>query len=170
MDLATDPECIVCRKHRGLVPLAGAMGCGLGFYITTTIVSVWIDAPASPVQGFLAWQVVHTIKYAAIGAFTGALLGLAQRDWRRTVGLVLAGLLGFGLLYLSSNLILVAGHWDTLVPGMSGEIWHDSIVMGIGDGLWFAVGGVIGGTCLGVANAWRPHGPTGISGTAGAGD
>jgi histidine triad (HIT) family protein len=23
MDLATDPECIVCRKHRGLVPLAG---------------------------------------------------------------------------------------------------------------------------------------------------
>jgi hypothetical protein len=159
----------VSKRRAPLLALAGAVGLSLGYYVTDTIVSVWVDVPASPVQGFLAWQVVLTIQYAAIGAFTGALLGLAQRDRRRTVGLVLAGLLGFGLLYLSSNLFFMVGHVDTLVPGMSGEIWHDGIVMGIGEGLWGAVGGAISGACLGVANAWRPHGPTGISGAAGAG-
>jgi hypothetical protein len=156
------------KRRSLLLALAGALGCGLGLYITTTIVSVWVDAPASPVQGVLAWEVVDTLQYALIGAFTGALLGLAQRDLHRTARLALAGLLGFGLLYLSHYLLVFVRPMDQILPGVSGEIWHDSVVMAIGFFVWGGIGGAIGGACLGVGNAWRPHEPTGISGAAGA--
>jgi hypothetical protein len=156
-------------KHRAaLLALAGALGCGLGWFVTATIVSAWIDEPGSPVNGFVAWEVVDTLQFAAIGALTGALLSLAPRDRRRTARLLLAGLLGFGLFFLSHNFV---DRLSTLVPGTRGEIWRDGIVMALGPLLWGGVGGAIGGACLGIGDAWRPRpkAPAGISGAAGVG-
>jgi uncharacterized membrane protein len=99
---------------------------------------------------------VDTLWWAAIGALTGAVLGLVQRDRRRVAWLALAGLLGFGLLWLVQYLLVFIPQIDGLVPGASSQIEHDSVVRAICGLVWGAIGGSLAGACLGLAQAWQP--------------
>jgi hypothetical protein len=142
------------RKPRALVlALAAAVGLGLGYFVTTTIVPVWID---EQVLGSLYFSVVFTLKYALIGALTGALLGLAQRDRRRTAWLVLAGIVGFGLLYWPSQFgmsVIFDPIWR-LMPGASGnDFTQASILSAVRLCVSGAIRGAVTGACLGVGNA-----------------
>jgi MFS family permease len=147
------------NKSKGTVyplMLAGALGCGLGTFITSTIVSVYVD---EHISGYLAWDIADTIQFAAIGALTGALLGIVQGSWRQTFWLTVAGMLGFGLYYWCNRLLFATYPFSRLIPGSMGEVWHDSIAAAITWSAWGATGGVISGACLGIANAMRGPGP-----------
>jgi hypothetical protein len=139
--------------HRSpLFPLAGALGCGLGFYAMGAFGSVW---PGEYwVVGSLALDVAYTLLYAAVGALTGALLGVAQHELRRTALLTLAGALGFGLFYLFHYLVFLINRIG-IVPGTSGDIWNDLVGVAIVAFVWGAVGGGLAGACLGIGNSWR---------------
>jgi hypothetical protein len=145
----------LANKSKGHVyplMLAGALGCGAGLFITTTIISIFVD---EHISGYLAWEIALTIQFAAIGALTGASFGIVQREWKQTFWLTLAGALGFGLYYLASHLLFVIDPITRLIAGSSGEVLHDSTVLAIVWFAWGAMGGVISGACLGIANAMQ---------------
>jgi hypothetical protein len=134
--------------------LAAAVGLGLGYFITTTIVSVWID---EHVQGTLIWTFVFIVQYALIGALAGLLLGLVQPDRWRTVWLVLAGLIGFGLLYwpLQTGMSLFIDPIWRLLGGSNGIAELPPLNM-VGAASGFVSGALRGallGACLGVGNS-----------------
>jgi hypothetical protein len=143
-------------KPRALA-LAAAVGLGLGYFVTTTIVPVWID---EQVLGSLYFSMVFTVKYALIGALTGALLGLAQRDQSRTAWLVLAGIVGFGLLYWPSQFgmsVIFDPIWR-LKPGASGnDLTQASLLSAVRLCVSGAIMGAVAGACLGIGNAIRPR-------------
>ncbi|MCG8351398.1 MAG: hypothetical protein MI924_26820 [Chloroflexales bacterium] len=136
------------QAHRCM--LAGAIGCGLGMFIVSIIISAYVDYN---ILGEFAWAIVNTIRLSVIGALTGASLGIAQKRWKPALWLSSAGALGFGLSYWASHLLFVVAPIIQLIPGARGEVVHDSIERAIFWCAWGAVGGIISGACLGMAHA-----------------
>jgi hypothetical protein len=131
--------------------LAGAIGCGLGTFLTTVFVSGYVELRLT---GYWPWLLVNTVRFAVAGGFTGVLLGAVQRDWRQITRLALAGAVGFGLYYLVPEALSFVVKLPTdFVPGSMGEVTHDSVVAALLLAFGGAVGGAIGGTCLGIASA-----------------
>ncbi|MBI3242854.1 MAG: hypothetical protein HYZ49_11225 [Chloroflexi bacterium] len=129
------------RNKIGLFSLAGALGCGLGYYGAFSFYSVYVE-PRMALSNFLAFAIVDSMRYAIIGAFIGVSLGSIQKNWGQAAWLALAGAGGFGLGYLT--LISIS-----YVIGPLREL--DIITLMIIFSISNAIIGICGGATLGLA-------------------
>jgi len=131
-----------------LFTLAGAGGCGFGFFITAIIFPILIE-------GNIFWNftIVYLLKFTIIGSLVGASLGAVEKSCKHVVTLMLAGAIGFGLYYLVGVIGLGAYYFavggNRPLGNLISSGVHDSIMFG----LWGVIGGLIGGACLGIAHA-----------------
>lgn len=137
--------------------LFGAVGFGIGLAIAGFFNSVFIAITAPmfpPGRGAEPppWWISTTpyLSWFIAGACGGAGLGLALRDWKRVLALVVAGLLGFGM---GSFLFFVIAFLFGLHP------------VGVAAGM-----GLFGGVLLGLTFAdWKRVALLGLAGMVGFG-
>lgn len=142
------------REPKGniyLFAFAGTFGCGFGYFTTATIFSASVE---EHISGYFAFTIAHLIQFAVMGVVVGALLGAVERNWKQVGKSALAGAVGFGLYYLVLEMLFGSNPISALIPGAVGDI-HESIVLAMTFALWGAIGGIISGACLGIANAMR---------------
>ena len=139
------------RQPVWVLALAGGLGCGLGFLLTTYAITYFVYDRFS---GGLVSTLAMTIQFGLVGASTGAWLGAAQRSWRPVAWLTVAGAVGFGLYYSTlEGLDRLRLSIDAVVPRVMGEPTHDLITLTLAFAFWGALGGIVVGACLGLAHA-----------------
>ena len=140
-------------KTQGNLPilvLAGALGCGLGYFVTATFFSAYVE---ERIRGSFALAIAHALQLAAMGAFIGASLGGVQRNGKQVGKSALAGAIGFALYSLVLEILFALNLTSELVSGPVGALTHERIASAITLGTWGGIGGVIVGACLGIAYA-----------------
>lgn len=136
------------KGHELLFALAGVLGCGGGYLVTTMFVAPLFPT-ANANETMLA--AVAILQFAIIGGLTGLFVGLASGSWFKVVLLIVVGALalGIGFLVQSSLTELLAEPLSDLVSRFNDA---DSVHMIAASLLWgisSAVGGFIGGVGLG---------------------
>lgn len=124
----------------GALALAGALGLGVGYFVTTVMHSVYIEPR---VTGEVAFASASMVRFALIGAWTGLLLGAVQSNWKYIWLVIVAGAIGFGLASLAQTVANPALSRISETP--------NAIANAINFGIQGAIGGLIGGAFLGAA-------------------
>ena len=131
---------VALRKGvRGIIILGLRSGIGFlfGNFLGGQLISLMLPEDLSASTNLVFVAVVHGVLK---GAFGGMVLGLYLRGWRKTVGLSLAGALGFGT---GSLIVQTSSRW----PGLSFDML---IFLGlIGPALMGIIGGALLGTAVG---------------------
>lgn len=138
------------RSYGVLFALAGFIGCGGGYMLTT--LSFVSRAQLEKMNATL-WQGIHIVQFAIIGALTGLFIGIALWKWRASARLVIAGGLGFGIGYLvqvSLNDLVAEWLSDWVTRFAANDLVH-MLLAGLLWGLGSAVCGLLGGAALGLA-------------------
>lgn len=136
------------RSQAVLFALAGLVGCGAGYLLTTYFISPRFQTPDANATILTAGAMV---QFALLGGLTGLILGIAARDWRKTLFLVVAGALGFaiGFLVQSSLTDLLAEPLSDFVGRFSDADSVHLIAASLLWGLASGVCGFLGGLALG---------------------
>lgn len=130
--------------------LAGFIGVGGGFLLSTLALSQWItlaDLGETAVTG------IYIVQYALMGGLTGLLIGMVLGNGRRIILLILAGAVGFGVGFLvqQSLIDMFALPLSNFVAGIRDDPRIHSIAASLLWGVASAVTGLLGGMCLGWA-------------------
>lgn len=138
------------RAHTLLFALAGILGCGGGFLITTLLLTSRVQPDISFRTSI---EAVYIAQSTIIGALLGLFLGIVVWSPRRLVLLVIAGALGFGIGFLMQTSLndLLA---DPLAEFVGRFTQSDAINLIVASLLWgvgSGLGGLLGGAALGYA-------------------
>jgi hypothetical protein len=133
-----------------LFTLAGILGCGGGFLVSTLLVTSRVEPEVS---NRTMVEAVYILQHAIIGALLGLFLGIAIWDTKKMLFLIGAGALGFGIGYLMQASIndLLAEPLANLVGRFTQSEALNLIIAGLLWGLGSAICGLIGGGTIGYA-------------------
>lgn len=138
------------RAFTVLFALAGILGCGGGYLISSLLLTSRIQPEIS---NRTMVEAVYIFQHAIIGALLGLFLGIALWDFKKILLLALAGAIGFGIGYLmqaSLNDLLAEPLSDFISRFTENDTLHliiASLLWGVGSGLC----GLLGGGVLGYA-------------------
>lgn len=133
-----------------LFALAGILGCGGGYLIT----SLFLTPRVHPeISNRTTVEAVYIVQHAIIGALLGLFLGIAIWDPKKLALLIVAGALGFGigfLMQMSLNDLLAEPLSDFVARFTDSNALNliaASLLWGLGSG----VCGLLGGGAIGYA-------------------
>jgi hypothetical protein len=134
------------RKSWGhIVPfvLAGTIGCGLGYFIISAVVSPFLVTVMLDLvdDHDISFAIYESAQFMLTGAFTGALLGSAQRNWRMSARLAIVGAIGFGLY------ALIHSTWIFIFLTIEMKVILPLVAIHV---LRSAIGGALIGICFGL--------------------
>jgi hypothetical protein len=131
-----------------LFALAGILGCGGGFLISTLLLNSRVE-PESSSRTMM--EAVFIAQHAVIGALLGLFLGIALWDTKKLLLLVAAGALGFGIGYLMQASIndLLAEPLADFVARFTQSDALNLIIASLLWGLGSAICGLLGGGAIG---------------------
>lgn len=138
------------KAYTVLFALAGILGCGGGYLVTTLLLTSRVEPEIS---NRTMVEATYIFQHAIIGALLGLFLGVAVWNPKKLLLLVVAGALGFGIGYLmqaSLNDLLAEPLSDLVARFTESEavnIIAASLLWGIGSGLC----GLLGGGAIGYA-------------------
>jgi hypothetical protein len=124
---------------------AGALGCGGGYYLALLADKTIMSLVSSTMVH--VFQLPTTFEFILIGAGLGAMMGVAQRDWKQVKWLTLAGIIGFGSAWPCSYLMFEIIPWNNIIPHFP---FYDPITgLVITMGIQFAACGLVVGGLAG---------------------
>lgn len=133
-----------------LFALAGILGCGGGFLLTTLLVMSRVQ-PEITIRTTV--EAAFIVQHAIIGALLGLFIGIALWDPKKLLLLVVAGAIGFGIGYLMQASVndLLADPLSEFVARFTDSdpinLIMASLLWGLGSGLC----GLMGGAAIGYA-------------------
>ena len=149
---------LAARMRIRLIPvsIASAVALGTGYFLLTSLYSIYLEPVVS---GEMMVTAAFVVQFGLIGGFAGALMGAALRDRGQMVRLGLAGATGFGLGFLLQDYVST---WinepvSGLAPGTLGDPTHDSMSLGFIFGTSFGIAGIVAGAVLGMVFSSADH-------------
>lgn len=138
------------KNYIVLFALAGILGCGGGFLVTTLLL---VSRVQPEISNRTMVEAVYIAQHAIIGAIFGLFLGIALWSPRRLLFLVLAGALGFGIGYLMQASLndLLAEPLSDLVARFTDSDAVNLIIASLLWGLGSGLCGLLGGGGIGYA-------------------